>query len=423
MSRSLPLVALLFLAGARLAAAVDVRELLTLGGWSESDLAAFVDNQPWTADQTRATLKLLDILNRLPNDRLSAAPLDAASLTAIDNETERQRGELFRFQAAAGAVASIEPDQDTAARFADQTLFRVTASLADGRAVEIYTLSVPKQWAVDRRATGTVACEGVLLKRADSQTLVFATSHVAWRPHTLLGELGMDVRALEAVHQRRRLDARDGEAFYGLLAAAGSVTPEEFAQRAAATTPADIKTEILAIFKSPESYVGKLFEIDGTLRRAVRVTTSDNVARQFGFDHYYELEIFVNVPNLKADSNPVLLVCCVRSPPPGVSTGDDIRKRVRAPAFFLKLWTFESGFARQMRPGSRQLAPLLIGNSFRIVPIEPQNRWGLSLLAGLAVAAIVVVLLAVMAMNARDRRRARRAIAATEPARIESLDW
>ena len=100
---------------------------------------------------------------------------------------------------------------------------------------------------------------------------------------------------------------------------------------------------VAPLFNEPANQVGELVLLEGTVRRVTRVDvgkTSDgaasDVARRFGIDHYYELDLFTD----DSQNNPI--VVCVRELPPGFPVGDGLHEPVRVAGLFFKSWSFES---------------------------------------------------------------------------------
>jgi hypothetical protein len=166
---------------------------------------------------------------------------------------------------------------------------------------------------------------------------------------------------------------------------------------------------VAMLFNDPEPQIGRLFVFDGLARRAVRVEVPHDISERYGFDHYYELEVFTD------DSQNYPLIFCVRELPESFPVGSDIRVPVRVPGFFFKNWLYNttgrplSGKATGDGPtGSQaQFAPLLIGSS----PIVLQTQQaaplaGSYVLGGLFVLALVGIWGAAV-WFARDDRRFR----------------
>jgi hypothetical protein len=185
----------------------------------------------------------------------------------------------------------------------------------------------------------------------------------------------------------------------------------EVVQRAAAG-----RYSVAPLFNDPQSQIGRLLVFDGTARRALRVevggrpdggATSD-VARRFGFDHYYEMEIFTQ------DSQNYPLVFCLRELPAGLATGALIDVPVRAAGFFFKDWLYQArGSAEGDGAGARpQYAPLLIAPSTLLLINEPERNNAVQfVLGGLFVAALAGIW-AVAAWYAHGDRKFRTSVLA-----------
>lgn len=257
--------------------------------------------------------------------------------------------------------------------------------------------------------------------------------------NAVLRNLRFDEKLMKVVTSRGPLRAEDHEAFYQLLKAVGQIGPNQLARFAQQNLPAvrdewqrrldtaDTSAQrslaqaslrsatqgrynVAPLFNDAANQQGRLFVFDGIARRALRVevgTTpiegeSGNAAH-FGFDHYYELEVFTD------DSQNHPLVFCVRELPPGFPTGDSLREPVRIAGFFFKAWLYRArGIATDDDPSKSdsnagdvdpaRYAPLLIGRApIRLLPAEQGpalSRYvgvGLFLvgLAGVTVAAVV----------------------------------
>ncbi|MCC7474832.1 MAG: hypothetical protein IT425_05515 [Pirellulales bacterium] len=267
----------------------------------------------------------------------------------------------------------------------------------------------------------------------------------------LLDELGMDRKLLKKVTNRGPLRQDDHDAFYELLKAAGQIGANQLARAAQRNIPAardewiarrDSATsdrernlasqslralqqgryDVAPLFNDTANQQGRLFVFDGIAKRVVRIeagTTakglpSDSLQR-FGFDHYYELDVFTD------DSQNHPLVFCVRELPPDFPTGETVRLPVRMAGFFLKAWLYR---AREIEedvvadephsPPSNRLpgdvdpakySPLLIGRAPIVLLIEPANSPFVQYIGGAAFVALLVgIWLAVAAYNRGDRR-------------------
>lgn len=161
------------------------------------------------------------------------------------------------------------------------------------------------------------------------------------------------------------------------------------------------RSSVVPLFNDPDHQFGQIVLLEGTVRRAALVEVSgdaegrgrSDIEIRFGFDHYYELDLFTD------DSGPNPLIVCVRELPDGFPIGPKLNEPVRMAAFFFKTWAFRSDQrAAGARSGAErprwQLAPLLIGRQ----PIRiPPPRIGGHPLAGIVGGGLFVLLLAGLA--------------------------
>jgi hypothetical protein len=266
----------------------------------------------------------------------------------------------------------------------------------------------------------------------------------------ILGSLGMDVGLLDQVQSRGPIRAEERDALYGLLKAVGHVGPHQLARFAQQNLPAfrdewkrrltatDIESHralaqevlrlaakgrysVAPLFNDAPHQQGRLFVFDGMARRAVRVEVgtqsgggSSDSARRFGFDHYYEVEVFTD----DSQNNP--LVFCVRELPDGFPVGDALREPVRVAGFFFKDWRYRARDTAedddQHAPDEAagdvdpsRYAPLLIGRA----PLRLPPEQGGSLLSqyvggGLFLLGLAGVWIAAVLYSRGDRQFRRR---------------
>lgn len=291
----------------------------------------------------------------------------------------------------------------------------------------ILTGRIPLAWLTMPTLNEPATANGVFIKLLASSDAtkngLFVSNDVAWRPtqpqppfvsfgESVLGGLGVDVGLLDDLRQRRPLSRQESEAFYQILAAMGNIGANQldrFANRdlasvqdhwadegkrlaesiqkspAAATARERAQLQlarevqsraakglfsVAPLFNQPEKQVGELMSLEVTVRRATRIDvgkstdgSESDVARRFGIDHYYELDVFTD----DSQNNPV--VFCVRELPAGFPLGEGLSELVRIAGFFLKSWSFESRRATlpttpegtPTPAGMRQFAPLLVG--------------------------------------------------------------
>jgi hypothetical protein len=241
----------------------------------------------------------------------------------------------------------------------------------------------------------------------------------------VLGNLGVDAGLLDDVQPRGKIRAEEREAFYQIMQAVGKFAPSVYDDIAKATLPAvrkewesklaaerDPKKKALAklaadraakglycvapLFNEPESQIGHVIVVEGRARRAVRVEVGEkpgggqsDVARRFGIDHYYEMEVFTD------DSQNYPLVFCVRRLPENFATNGEVDVAVRVAGFFFKDWLYRTRHLSDAddgdgpsETGRPQYAPLLIGAEPTVLSQPEQSNSG----TGQVVGGVVFVL-------------------------------
>jgi hypothetical protein len=245
---------------------------------------------------------------------------------------------------------------------------------------------------------------------------LLAATSVAWEPDTPLGRLGMDYGLFDTVTDGGKLQPGDTEAFYAVLAAAGRAPAG--AIEAAAGPRTDLVPLINPAAKWFASNRGSPVTVSGVARKITRIAIDEPARReQVGADHYWEVFVFVETPPLivdgrEQDTYPV--VCCVRSLPPGMPTGDRISERVTISGFALKRYgypladvTIISSQGDETDRGRRMETPLVIGRRLDWQPATPPAREGgflFWIFGGIAAAVLAALALRNWAVTRRARR-------------------
>jgi hypothetical protein len=250
---------------------------------------------------------------------------------------------------------------------------------------------------------------------AEPHAVLLAAKRVAWHPATTLGGLGMDYGLFDTVVDGQKLVAGDTAAFYAMLAAAGRGTQEGI--ESAAGGPADVLPLIDPGRQWFTKHRGDPVTIEGTARRATRIQIDDPVRRrELGTGHYWELYVFVPTSLIKVNDRlqeTYPLVCCVRSIPEGMPTGQNINEPVRVSGFAMKRYAYPLPRVQGEVVGEekRQETPLLIARRAVWVP-EPSTAGATSLLGwafmGLAGAIGILLAFAAWRLNRDSRRQQKR---------------
>jgi hypothetical protein len=393
-----------------------------------------MDGRPIQADETEALLKLLYAVRRLPTLELrgfvpAALPLARGSLPP--------KGSRVAVSGQLRAITTETPPPELAQRFELPHYYRCELTLDSGEPAIVYVDVIPTAWQQDPPTGGRVGASGILAKQAgeaDGQPIpVVIAPRLAWFPQTPLGDLGMDFGLLDSVRQKRPLLAEERVPFYEMLARLGQADSAQLASSATERlTPTSGGAVAKRLLQDPASEVGKLVLLEGVARRAIRVEVTDpDIRRQFALDHYYEVDLIfrdirVRYEPAKAppagtpaktaddDTGPLVVTCNLLELPPGMPTGDRISELVRVPAFFFKLWAFQSELAEEAGHHHLQFAPLFLARQATWVQQAPAQSYTWLFSAVLA-ALLAVVVLVVWGMNRADRRRRAQVVATRQP--------
>ena len=402
------------------------RTLLELAGWDAARFAALSKAGPVSDEYSAELVDLLWRLRTFDGPQLAAWAMSTAIAAAPgkpDGQLIALAGRVTkvkRRELPADLAARLEMPAYNECQMA----LPEGAGVAT-----LITSRVPNAWLKMRPLDEPATTAGVFIRQlpaADgSPRALFVSREIAWHPDaprepfvslgkSVLGELGVDVGLLDLVRQRRPISGEERETFYQILDATGKIGANQLTRfatqelgtvgkrwsaeerRLAAMPTAATEKETLRIrarqqlarevqhraakglysvaplFNDAENQVGELITLEGTVRRVQRIDvgkTADgaasDVARRFGFDHYYEIDLFTD----DSQNNPIVFV--VRELPPGMPIGDGLHEPVHIAGFFFKTWSFQSRRATlptaddsAAAPGEmRQFAPLVIGRS------------------------------------------------------------
>jgi hypothetical protein len=396
------------------------REMLTLLGVDDSHFRMFTDGEPLEVTEQEPLLRVLYAARRF-----RPADLDRWSQDRLPKgDDSAERGNLFRLRGKVLRVTREEPLAEAAQRFELSRLYRCQLALEpNGTQATVIALEVPRAWPIDRDMSERVSVQGFFLKFAGQETLatepIFAAQRVAWHGGKL-GEHGMDMGLFDQVTDKAPILAQEHECFYQLLAAVGRMNPEELYRQT--RRKADDDYSVVPLFNDAAHQHGKLVALTGTARRALLVkldaAREAEVIERFGFDHYYQIEIFT------ADSQSNPLVFCVRELPQGMPQGPNIYEHVRIPGFFFKTWAYAIAGTDEQPADGKQLAPMLIGyKPTWLRAAETHNPYAGAIAGGLFLLFLAGLGVAIWLWNRSDRRFRERAIARRfEPAGDSSLN-
>lgn len=409
------------------------------------DRSLFQDGSAWNESKQKLLIKVLARINA-PAE-LMLPWRDAARDVAAAGAAQPVGDMLVRVRGKATFVAALQlpPEQEQLAGRGRLDVVRIIDE--KGAVVDVVTKEAPKAWprwkTIDEPAWAVglplstapgpqpgPPPEGGATWPAQPAALLLAATEISWSADTPLGRLGMDYGLFETVVDGRKLEASEADVFYALLAATGRAAAGEI--EAAAGKPGDIVPLIDPGQKWFATHRGDPLTVEGIARRATRIAV-DGAARQkqVGADHYWEVFVFVNTPLLAVndrtqDSYPI--VCCVRSLPPGMPTGEQISERVRVSGFALKRYGYpladleiSSSQGDVRTKGERMETALVIGKTATWMP-NPSTQGASNLLfyifSGLATLVGLALVIGAWSIN-RDARRAARASREELPKRLD----
>lgn len=426
----------------RLRPGESLAEYLTPWKLDAAQRGALAETGGWSDAKQTLVLRLLARLKMAP-DTLALRWLALADDVSAAPPTTGGDA-LVKITGRAVFVAPQPLTADQAAVAGRDHLDIVRIVTAAGTPVDVIIDAAPRAWPrwkpIDEPATaiglplaagpGPAPSSGEGGWPAEAAAAVLLGSRVSWHPPTVLGSVGMDFGSFDTVADGQPLVAGDTEAFFGMLAAVGKVAPETLA--AAAATSPDIVTLIDPKQKWLADHRGGPVSIEGIARKATRIAIDDPVRRQqMGTDHYWELYVFVPTPLIQIDKHlqdDFPIVCCVRSIPQGMPTGDRIGERVRVDGFALKRYAYplpnvkiSSSQGDSEQKARRRETPLIIAaQAAWTPPPSPQTTMTTLGWIFLAIAGVIGLglVLAAIAFN-RDARRAARRARAEMPEKIE----
>jgi hypothetical protein len=404
--------------------------------------AVLEEPSAWSPAKQEITLKVLARLARLPAPLAAQWNAEAVDLRSLA-VTQRVQDLMVKVEGRATFVATVPLTEGEAELAGRRQMEMVRIVSDDGLTVDVLADHVPKAWPRAAMIDEPTAVIGLPLSEgpgpagpagegqtAAAPALLIAAPSVGWFPPTPLGTLGMDYGLFDSVVDGQKLVAGDTEAFYAIIAAVGRATVAGIAS--AAGPPGDIVPLINPGSGWFAQHRGDPVTVAGVARRATRIEIDDPLRqRQLGTDHYWELFVFVPTPLIKVHGNlqedyPV--VCCVRTLPEGMPTGQQIGERVQVSGFAFKRYGYplpdvkiSSSQGSEEQKGQRQETALLIGREATWLPApSPTSEVNTLGWVFLSIASVIGLALALAAWSfARDSRRRDRQVRRELPDRIE----
>jgi hypothetical protein len=392
------------------AAVKSARELFDLFGIDEALFQRFVPNESLSEAEREL---LARIMLRLPQIKLLDVQRWAKRVNPSELKTEpdKYQREIIRLEGRVRRVTRETPAQELQDRFAIQDYYRCEVAIQDRHTTAIiFAHHVPSAWPINAAIDERASADAVFLKKgpvsmAGDGELYFAANRIAWHPDTLLGQLGMDCGLFDTVEQMRPITHVDRECFFQLLAAAGRATAEQLTSK-----QVDPSTQLAPLLRSPDEHLGERYTFRGVARRAVKIhITDEETVSRFGFDHYFELVIFLNIDGVIAGervrSHPV--VFCVRELPQRFPLGEDIAEVVRATGFMFKKWPYTTQATDAKDPDLRIASPLLAGKTVAWEPSGAAKPSSVGPIMGVVLIAAIAAVSGIVWWIARRERSLR----------------
>ncbi|MBW3596448.1 MAG: hypothetical protein KY475_04135 [Planctomycetes bacterium] len=388
------------------------RQLLELFNIDASQLDRFFDGRPLHPDEYEPLYRILYRIPRFQKHdllRWRDPELDWEELAAQPAE---YRAASIRL---AGRVTRIEKEEvipEAAELLQYEHFYRVWLE-PDEAPYPALVLArwLPRAWEEGENLDYRGGAEGLFLKLGETEEgrprIVMACERMFWRPvrvqpelgvtedRVLLASRGVDIGQFDLVRDRRSITGLERDAFYQVLHAAKHIELSTLRQRAASDA------DLAPLLQSPREMRGEVVALTGEARRVqeIRVEAKD-IQERFGIDHYYEIDIFLpleqhTIKMGESESSPVFtnyfpVIFCVAELPEGMSPDDIVDRQVRIPAFYFKLWSYETEFMKRYGDRQTQLSPMLIGRAPLVLP-EAARPLGIF---GIIAAALFVAVLA-----------------------------
>ena len=388
----------------------DPRQLLV--NIDDSEFESFFDGQDLDGNH-QALIKILYRLPRFGQGNIERlARRDELSAIGEDSSEHRIQIHLLKGRVIRVTRQNLVPE---VARIFDFDHFFQVHMQADNfeTPVLINAREIPEAWKakLDTPLNEPASAYGLFLQvgeQTDSAgPLIFAAHYIAWFPESVdeelgvnselvyLAGLGVDVGQFDHVKKRNRktLGAGDYEGFYQTLAACEKINESD-------VPAANVsRFDLAKLLTQPETKHGSVMVVNANARRinTVRVESQD-VQDRFGFDHYYQIDGFVDLGDQSIrvgkeqgdKSGPVYtnkfpVTICVRELPDDLrkiheqavadpTLGQALNERIRITGVFFKLWAYRSEFISSFDGSQRQLSPMFIAYSPKLTQFQKASN-------------------------------------------------
>jgi hypothetical protein len=418
--------------------AASARDMLAGFGIDKDDFALFDDGRPFSTEELNVLLRVIYRLpNMTPDDLARWAP-QKVDWAELDGDPGEHRGDVYHLHGRAREIVKMELPQEQAEIFDLPHLWRVAVEM-DGApgALEIIARDIPQAWLKTQHVDQPFEAYALFIKRAapnDAQQadgnpgpLTFVAGRLGWYPdrpdkelgvepvHVYLSQLGVDLSEFDALVDRNK--KLPPEPFYQLLAAVGKT------DRAAMEKYSE-PFSLVDLLQNPQSQRGRIIDLTGHAQQVTKILVDDpDVRERFGIDHYYEIDMFVQLPGQGArivdprdetktlDYQQYPVTVCVRELPEGLTEPgkagvyETVNRDVTLPAVFFKVWAVSTARVRQLGPDQMQFNPLLIGAEPQVLKYDQlAGPWLGYIVAAVFGVALIAVWLGVWRSQKGDQK-------------------
>ncbi len=339
----------------------------------------------------------------------------------ISQDSAVALGDAVDFSGEVESIRRLEVPTDLIPFLEFSKLYVLRISAAETK-TDVVAHSIDPNLQVGDRVAGV----GVAIEVTDQGTLpplAIAVANPQWFPRRvpnlgwqLLRDEGLDISLISALASRDRkpLTAADGDAFYGMLAAATSI-----GKRDQVTMPMAKPIEPLEMLQKPDQLAGQWIEVALETVQITRVSVSEpDRQSQLASDHYYQIDAVGDLDNVivaiepnRDDGQPVFFegrypVSVVVAKLPEflrkqilAKSGNnavltDLRTKINVTGFYYRLWSYQSEFMNQ-QGGGDQFGPLLL--AAKITDLEPQHddTRGVAVFGTIAAVAVIAGVLTI----------------------------
>ncbi len=357
-------------------------------------------------------------------------PVDPAKLQAMANQDtsvpEGQEASPLTVGDAAsikGTIKSMQlvPIPTKLIEFLDfKQLHVLTVEATDGNDIKIITFPLPQGAQVGDHVEGA----GLALhldqapNHATPTVSAIACNRLRWLPSSssivgwqLLRNKGVDISLLSDLGSRNRqpLLAKDGDAFYSMMAAASDLGQSE------TENPRPSEIAPVTLLQGSSELTGQWIQMNLETVLITRISVTEPQRQtELGSDHYYQIDavgdlgkVVVQIERPAGDDGapatfqnrypvsvvtrhlPTFLENRISQQEGGDAVISELKTMIQMDGFFFRLWSYETDFMAQ-NGGGDQFSPLLIAAVIRNIEPNSADPVGVHLIG--SVAAFVVIL-------------------------------